>query len=255
VIKYQKVPDIILFRNASLLNATSLQHQQVIQELKNRFYSSVKSDDVVNVVDDAKHTKESKIQFDSDEEQDSYRIQQENVDASQRTFDIKNLEEWTSYRITVTAATKIGVGPSSSPLLIVRTDESGMSLVFIIIFVGFILLMSRCICFDLFVFSCLLAIDYVNSSRARHTEICPSHCCRCSRSRCCSRSRGLISFSFLGFQFVSFILRFFSFISHKNARVFLANMHAWFKQTACLAIVFQSKSSHVFFYNRSRRRH
>lgn len=50
---------------------------------------------------------------------------EETVDPTARNFVMKNLEEWTEYRITLSAGTKIGLGPWS-PDLFVRTDESGM---------------------------------------------------------------------------------------------------------------------------------
>lgn len=127
VLKYQKVPDRLFVKNSTLLNSTSLHHQQVIQALmKTRYQSPVNS--LVNTVD----AKDS----DSDDEgneTESSQFQEQTVDASQRSFIIKNLQEWTSYRISVTAATKIGLGPQS-PQLIIRTDESGMSNAFLLTF-------------------------------------------------------------------------------------------------------------------------
>jgi hypothetical protein len=121
VIKYQKVPDQVLIKNSSLLNSTPIHHQQIIQALmRTRYYSPVNS--IVNTVDvNAKKAKEE-----DGDETNSYRVQEETVDATHRSFIIKNLEEWTSYRVTVTASTKIGLGPPS-PDIILRTDESGMS--------------------------------------------------------------------------------------------------------------------------------
>lgn len=94
--------------------------------MKTRYQSPVNS--LVNTVD----AKDS----DSDDEgneTESSQFQEQTVDASQRSFIIKNLQEWTSYRISVTAATKIGLGPQS-PQLIIRTDESGMSNAFLLTF-------------------------------------------------------------------------------------------------------------------------
>ena len=47
------------------------------------------------------------------------------VEATRNSHIIKNLEEWTLYRLSVAAATRVGVGPASLNLTI-RTDESGM---------------------------------------------------------------------------------------------------------------------------------
>lgn len=61
----------------------------------------------------------------SSQDEDLLKVKQISVDASLRSYTIKNLEEWTSYKVTVSAATKIGPGPPSANLTI-RTDESGM---------------------------------------------------------------------------------------------------------------------------------
>lgn len=55
----------------------------------------------------------------------SFNEHEETVDSTARNFVIKNLEAWTEYRITLSAGTKVGLGPWSSDLF-VRTDESGM---------------------------------------------------------------------------------------------------------------------------------
>lgn len=59
------------------------------------------------------------------QDEDFLKVKDISVDASLRSYVVKNLEEWTSYKITVSAATKIGAGPPSANLTI-RTDESGM---------------------------------------------------------------------------------------------------------------------------------
>lgn len=61
------------------------------------------------------------------QDEDLLKVKEISVDASLRSYIVKNLEEWTSYKITVSAATKIGAGPPSANLTI-RTDESGMFL-------------------------------------------------------------------------------------------------------------------------------
>ena len=51
---------------------------------------------------------------------------EELAEPTARSHVIKNLSEWTLYRIRISAATKIGPGPHNVPDLVVRTDEFGM---------------------------------------------------------------------------------------------------------------------------------
>lgn len=59
------------------------------------------------------------------QDEDLLKVKEISVDASLRSYVIKSLEEWTSYEVTVSAATVVGAGPSS-PNMTIRTDESGM---------------------------------------------------------------------------------------------------------------------------------
>ena len=98
----------------------------------------------------------SKVQSSSSSSQDEdlLKVKEISVDASLRNYLIKNLEEWTSYKVTVSAATKVGQGPSSSTNLTIRTDESGMFAVPSFSFLSFFLFIPSPSFFSFLVRSC-----------------------------------------------------------------------------------------------------
>ena len=77
----------------------------------------------------------NEVEDDYDLDSRSSNVREEIADPESRSHVIKKLEEWTTYRITVAAATIIGPGPPS-PDLLVRTDEFGMFFVFLLLFLA-----------------------------------------------------------------------------------------------------------------------
>lgn len=157
VIKYQKVPDKVILKNPELLKhvfpetmqSTSYSQQQhpslspssILPSSLPSFASSSSSSlhpsnpllsSNVKVFGSPVRLR---IGGDDDDEEDDDNetesssrqpvVREQTVESTQRYVVLKDLEEWTSYRITVAAATKVGLGPASSEIF-VRTDESGM---------------------------------------------------------------------------------------------------------------------------------
>ena len=49
-----------------------------------------------------------------------------NVTSNESSIELKNLNKWTKYRISVLAGTEVGDGPASEPIVL-QTDEDGKS--------------------------------------------------------------------------------------------------------------------------------
>lgn len=138
VIKYQKVPDV---KSAPITSSTASTHHKSTSPSSSLLPSSSsllpspvvvpKSPSVkeVAVVSPNPAEDHNEVDEDYESENSSPRIREVVApDATSRSYVIQGLEEWTSYRISVSAATIIGSGPSS-PDLVVRTDEFGRRLV------------------------------------------------------------------------------------------------------------------------------
>lgn len=135
VINYQKVLDVKEVRSENHSNSyTSLSslsslHPSLSSSSLSPVNEIVKPTSSVTRVDD-----HNEVEDDYDLDARSSRVREETADPESRSHVIRNLEEWTTYRITVSAATMIGPGPPS-PDLLVRTDEFGMFLSFLFGFV------------------------------------------------------------------------------------------------------------------------
>jgi hypothetical protein len=95
----------------------------------------------------AVHSVDNEVEddYDLDAVRSSLSVKEENADPDSRSHVIRNLEEWTIYRITVSAATIIGTGPPSSPDLLIRTDEFGMFYLLLCFMLLFLFIFMFCV--------------------------------------------------------------------------------------------------------------